>query len=115
MYKYFICLSNYSKEKEVALTKKGISFTKSPTCQITFEKLKKCFTSVLKLHHFDSGRKFVLEMDASNVVVTGIVSQLDNKGVLHPVAYFLSKHSLAEISYKIYEKELLVIIYTFKK
>jgi hypothetical protein len=27
----------------------------------------------------------------------------------------LSKHSLAEISYKIYEKELLVIIYTFKK
>ena len=31
------------------------------------------------------------------------------------MAYFLKRHSLAKSNYKIYNKELIIIIYTFKE
>jgi hypothetical protein len=38
------------------------------------------------------------------------LSQRDNEGVLHPVAFFSKKHSPAECNYDIYNKELMAII-----
>jgi hypothetical protein len=52
----------------------------------------------------------VLETDASDWACGGVLSQYDNKGILQPVAYFSSRHSLTECNYEIYNKELLVII-----
>ena len=34
-------------------------------------------------------------------------------GILHPVAYFSKKHSLAECNYEIYDKELMAIVRCF--
>jgi hypothetical protein len=39
-----------------------------------------------------------------------VLSQRDDEGVLHPVAYYSKKHSLAECNYDIYNKELMAII-----
>jgi hypothetical protein len=44
-----------------------------------------------------------------------VLSQYDNNGILHLVAYFSKKHSLAEYNYKIYNKELMAIIYVFEE
>jgi len=43
-------------------------------------------------------------------VSAGVLSQRDDEGILHPVAYYSKKHSPAECNYDIYDKELMAII-----
>jgi hypothetical protein len=45
----------------------------------------------------------------------GVLSQYNNKGVLHPVAFYSKKMTPAECNYKIYDKELLAIVYCLKE
>ena len=52
----------------------------------------------------------MIEIDASDWVSAGILSQLYPDGNWHPVAYFSKKHSPEECNYEIYDKELLAII-----
>ena len=54
-------------------------------------------------------------MDASDYVSASVLSQYVNNSILRPVAFFLKKHSLTEYNYKIYNKELLVIIRCFEE
>ena len=56
-----------------------------------------------------------METDASDYVSTRILSQYNDEGVLHPVAYFSKKHSPTECNYEIYDKELLAIIRCFEE
>ena len=56
-----------------------------------------------------------MECDVSDYVTAGVLSQKDNKGVLYPVAFFSRKISPAEYNYKIYNKELLAIIWCFEE
>ena len=67
------------------------------------------------LRHFDQTRDCYVEYNVSDYVVARVLSQKDNKEVLHLVAYFLKKISSAECNYKIYNKELLAIIRCFKE
>ena len=57
----------------------------------------------------------MVETDASDYVSAGILSQFDDNGILHPVAYFSKKHSSAECNYEIYDKELMAIIRAFEE
>ena len=43
------------------------------------------------------------------------MSQYDNDGHLHLVAFFSKKHSPAQCNYEIYDKELLAIIKALKE
>jgi len=63
--------------------------------------MKTRFTTALALHHFDRKRKVFIEPDPSDYVSTGALSQGDDEGVLHPVAYFSEKHTPAECNYDI--------------
>jgi hypothetical protein len=99
----------------VALTRKGVPFQWNGDCKKAFELLKTAFTSAPILHHFDADREILVETDASDYVSAGILSQRDDDGVLHPVAYFSKKHSPAECNYEIYDKELLAIIRCFEE
>ena len=56
-----------------------------------------------------------MEIDSSNYVNTGILSQLDDEGVLHLVAYFSRKMASVKCNYEIYDKELLAIIWCFEE
>ena len=78
------------------------------------ETLKSAFTTALVLRHFDPARKITLVTDAFNLVSAGILSQSDDEGILHPVAIYSKKHSVAECGYPIYDKELLAIVMAFK-
>jgi hypothetical protein len=57
----------------------------------------------------------MVETDASNLVIAGMLSQYDNNDILPSVAYFSQKYSPAEINYKIYDKEPLAIVHAFKE
>ena len=53
----------------------------------------------------------MLELDASDGVVAGIFSQLDETdGQWHPIAYFSKTMAPAEYNYEIHDKEILVIV-----
>ena len=56
-----------------------------------------------------------IETDASDYVSAAILSQYNDNGILHPVAFYSKKHSVAECNYDIYDKELLAIIRAFEE
>jgi len=68
------------------------------------------FTTEPALRHLDHERQPIIESDASDCVSAGVLSQQDDDGVLHRVAYYSKKHSLAECNYDIYDKELMAMI-----
>ena len=51
-----------------------------------------------------------METNFSDYVSSGILSQFDKDGLLHPVAFFSKNLNLAKYNYEIYNKELLAII-----
>lgn len=97
------------------LTKKGVKFTWGESCQAAFDTLKSAFISAPILQHFDYEKPIVLETDSSDYVSAGVLSQTDDSGLLHPVAFFSKKLSPTECNYEIYDKELLAIIRCFEE
>ena len=114
-YRRFI--SNYSKITSpiTSLLKKNINFIWSEAAQKAFDYLKLRFTSAPILRHFDANRPSIIETDASDFAIACIISQLDDKNILHPVAFYSRKLTPAEINYEIYDKEMLAIVTAFKE
>ena len=52
----------------------------------------------------------MLETDASDGVIAGVLSQLHADGEWHSVAFFSKAIALAECNYEIHDKEILAII-----
>ncbi|KAI0992163.1 hypothetical protein K3495_g16023, partial [Podosphaera aphanis] len=98
----------------VALTKKNTEFNWSQTCLSAFNNLKRAFTAAPILAHFDPVKQTFLETDASDYVSSGILSQKDEEGILHPVAFLSKKFDPAECNYEVYDKELLAIVRCFE-
>ena len=69
----------------------------------------------LILRHFDLIKQCFIETDFFNYVNAGVLLQIGDDGLLHPVVYFSRRMAPAECYYKIYDKELLAIIRCFKK
>jgi hypothetical protein len=114
-YRRFI--KDYSKlvAPIVNLTRKDVPFTWSPACQSAMDLLKTAFTTAPVLAHFNPDREILVETDAFDFVSAGILSQYDDEGHLHPVAFFSKKHSPAECNYEIYDKKLMAIIRCFEE
>ncbi|KAI0995384.1 hypothetical protein K3495_g12798 [Podosphaera aphanis] len=98
----------------VALTKKNTEFNWSQIYLSAFNKLKRAFTTAPILAHFDPVKQNFLETDASDYVSSGILSQRDEGGILHPVAFLSKKFDTAECKYEVYDKELLAIVRCFE-
>ena len=81
---------------------------------MAFEELKEHFITAPILAHFDYDRDVIIETDASDYVSAGVLSQHDDDGILHPVAFFSTKHSPADCNYKIYDKELMAVVRAFE-
>lgn len=98
-----------------ALTKKNLPFQWTPACQHAFEELQHRFTSAPILAHFDPDGPTYLETDASDYAIGTILSQEGPDKLLHPVAYDSRKFQPAELNYEIHDKELLAIVWAFKR
>ena len=96
-------------------TKKNQPFVWDSDCDRAFEFLKTAFITAPVLAHFDSDGEILVETDASDYVSAGVISQNDDNGILHSVAFFSKKHTPAECNYEIYDKELMVIIRCFEE
>ena len=57
----------------------------------------------------------VIETDASDHTIAGIISQPDDQGRLRPLVFYSKKLGPAECNYQIYEKELLAIVTALKE
>lgn len=118
-YRRFI--QDYSKLAEPLfnLTRKNTRFIWSQSCDRSFEALKKAFTSEPILKHFDPKLDTILETDASDRVISAVLSQYhtNSDGIkrLHPVAYFSRKMNSAEVNYTVGDKELLAIVEGLKE
>ncbi len=95
--------------------RKDVFFVWTQKCQIAFNTLKKVFTFKIILCYYNSDHKIVIEINALNYVFKDILSQYDENEVLHSVTHFFKKHNSVECNYEIYDKELMIIVCTFKE
>jgi hypothetical protein len=77
--------------------------------QEAFKELKSIVSLAPVLAYFDYSKTAYLEANSSDYVQGSCLSQIVDK-ILHLVAFFFQKLTLAKCNYKIYNKELLAIV-----
>ena len=97
------------------LTAKHTPFVWGAEQKAAFEDLKRCFVEAPTLRVFDPDRTCVFESDCSNTSLGCTLSQYDDDGVLHPVAFYSRRLLPPEMNYPIHDKELLAIIAGFQQ
>ena len=79
--------------------------------QKAFDGLKQRLSTADILAHPDPTRQWIVNTDASQFAIAGVLSQRQADGTVRPVAYFSRKMSGAETKYdSIHEKELLALV-----
>lgn len=97
------------------LTKKDTKWTWTTKEKEAFDGIKKCVTEDLVLVHADPTKPYFLETDASGVAMSAILSQRQNDGYLHPIAFLSQSYNNAQQNYDTHDKELLAIITAFEQ
>lgn len=92
------------------MTKTDVPFVFGRDYWDAFEELKARLTSAPILQHYNPEYECMIEIDASDSVIAGILSQLYPDEQRHLVAYFSKTMSLAECNYEIHDKEMLAIV-----
>ncbi|CAK8692643.1 unnamed protein product [Clavelina lepadiformis] len=95
------------------LTEKGKKFSWTKECQTAFENLKGALVSSPVLRYPDFNNSFILDTDASDLVIGCVLSQ-NVSGGEHVVAYGSRSLSKSERNYSTTRKELLAIVYASK-
>ena len=98
------------------LLKKENAFAWTSECEVAFRKLKEALTSapVLVYPKFGPEHEFVLETDASYVGLGAVLSQLQNDGKMHPIAYASRSLDPHEKNYAVTELETLAIVWAVR-
>ena len=81
----------------------------TPACDFALSKLKQLLCAAPVLCSPDFEKQFILQTDASYQGVEAVLSQLDDKGMDHPVAYYSRKLFPREEKYSTVEKECLAM------
>ena len=97
-----------------ALTKKGARFHWSEECQHAFDQLKNALTSAPVLSLPNDHDEFVLDCDASNHSIGGVLSQIQD-GVEKPICFASQLYNKHEANYNVTRKELLAVVTFVKK
>lgn len=95
-------------------TKANVPFYFNTDCEAAFEKLKLQLITAPVLQHYGPALECMIETDASDGVVAGILNQKHGEQWL-PVAYFSETIAPAELNYEIYDKEMLAIVKAMKE
>jgi hypothetical protein len=93
------------------LTGKDVPFNFDTACKEAFDKLRTALTAAPILRHYRPELETMVETDASDGVIAGILSQRTaTDEPWHPVGYFSKTMSPAELNYQIHDKEILAIV-----
>ena len=87
---------------------------KSPEIEKAQKQLVTAFTTAPVLRHFDPETPTIVETDASDFALGGILLQ-HHEGRLHPIAFHSHKFTEVEINYDTVDKKLLAIVDCFKR
>ncbi len=98
----------------IKLTWKNHLFEWTEIFQMIFEELKQQMMTVLVLKHFNSIREVILKMNFLNYVNNEVLSQYNDEDILHLMIFYKKNMIFAKCNYKIYDKELLIIIHCLK-
>jgi len=96
------------------LTQKDAPWIFSEDCQHAFNALKHTFTTAPILTHFIPDTPIIVETDASDYAVTGILSITFSDREIHPVAFYSWTLTAPELNYNTHDKELLAIFEAFR-
>ncbi|KAH9267207.1 hypothetical protein BASA83_010123 [Batrachochytrium salamandrivorans] len=96
------------------LFKKDSLFVWGHEQEKSLQALKDAFAHSDFLTHPDETRPFIVETDASDYAISGVLSQYDDTDVLRPIAFYARQMNSAERNYEIYDKELLAVVDSFK-
>lgn len=110
-YRRFIKDFSFIAKPMTSLLKKDVPFVWTDDHQKSFQKFKDILISEPILQYPNFNETFVLTTDASNVAISGILSQ-GEIGKDLPVAYASRTLNKAEINYSTTEKELLAIVWS---
>ena len=94
---------------------KNVPYEWTDAQQRAFETLKEAFLKVPVLRHFSEGAQIHIEADASNFAMGAVLTQADDEGVFHPVAFCSKSFDAAQRNYDIHDKELLAILIAFRE
>ena len=92
------------------LTRKNVTFEWTADCDSAFSALKIALTAKPVLAFPQPGKQVVLEVDANQVAVGGVLSQYQNDNQLHPVAYFSTALSDSQKKWSTYNKETFAMV-----
>ena len=96
------------------LTRKDTPWNFDDKYRIAFNTLKQTFTSTPILTYWVPDAQLIVETDASDYVLTAILSIMTKDNEIHPVAFHSRTFSTPELNYNIHNKELLAIFEAFK-
>ena len=99
-----------------ALTKKNVAFEWTDATEDSFVQLRSALTTapVLAYPRFGPGYTFILETDASTVGLGAVLSQVQEDGMVHPIAYASRAVDKHERIYGISELETLGLIWSVR-
>ena len=97
-----------------ALASPTAKFVWSPAAQASFDALKRALSTAPVLRTFDPQRRAVLTTDASGMAVAAILTQPDDDGHQHPVAYESRKLTVVERNYPAHVLELLAVVHALR-
>ena len=92
------------------LTSDKVPFCWTSACDSAFDTLKNLLSSEPVLRFPDLNTPFVLEVDASNYAVGGILSQKAPDNTLHPVAYFSTALQKSQQNWSATTKEAFALV-----
>ena len=92
------------------LTERATTFAWTSECQDAFEELRRRLTSAPVLSYPDFSRQFILDTDASDTGIGGVLSQVDADGRERVVAYGSRLLTKPERRYCVTRRELLAVV-----
>ena len=92
------------------LTSENVKFSWSEDCESSFSKLKTALATAPVLSFPQPNKEFILEVDASGVAVGGVLSQVQNDGIVHPVAYFSTSLTPTQRKWSTYNQEAYAMV-----
>ena len=98
-----------------SLLKKDTKFKWTPECEKSFQTLKKALSSapILAFPQFD--KEFIISVDSSEYSIGFVLSQHDNEGREHPIAYGGRTLHNHELRWHITDKEGLALVEAVKQ
>ncbi|CAC5401135.1 Retrovirus-related Pol polyprotein from transposon 297,Retrovirus-related Pol polyprotein from transposon 17.6 [Mytilus coruscus] len=112
-YRRYIIHFSYTAKSLHQMTEKGREFLWTNDSQEAFEKLKGKLVSPPFLSHPDFSQTFILDTDASNRAISGVLSHVID-GEEHVIAYGSRTLSKTECLYCVTRQELLAVVHFVK-